>query len=252
MPPRSGALVTKNTNSSAGSRSRLFFAPTFLIVAKPVLVTGFEPFGGRPANPSEQVARKLEGRLIAGRRVVVRVLPVETDAVRAALQEAIDSEQPELVLGTGLAPGQPAVSLERVAVNMLDFSVADNAGELRKNEAIDRGGPHARLSPMPFAEIVEAWQRHGVPGYLSNSAGTYLCNQMLYESLGIAETISPPLTAGFIHLPNLPEQAIADGAETTASMSLDLMEKAVELAIATTIPWIERRNAGRQAAAVGA
>lgn len=217
-----------------------------------MLVTGFEPFGGRSANPSELVARKLEGRRIAGRPVVVCVLPVETEGLRARLEAAIAQEEPELLLGTGQAAGRTAVSLERVAVNTLDFSVPDNAGELRQNEVIDRSGPHARLSPMPFAEIVEQWQQHGVPGYLSNSAGTHLCNQMLYESLGIAETISPPLTAGFIHLPNLPEQAVADGAETTASMSLDLMEKAVELAIATTIPWIERRNAGRQAAAVGA
>ncbi len=214
-------------------------------------MTGFEPFGGSSVNPSELVARSLEGRLIAGRRVVARVFPVETSGVGERLRQAFEEEQPELVVCMGLAAGRTAVSLERVAVNMLDFEQPDNAGEERKNEPILRGGPDARLSPMPIAEIVDAWQREGVPGYVSNSAGTYLCNQILYEVLGIAESVSPPVTAGFIHLPYLPEQAIAAGAGNSPSMSLELMNRAIELAIAATIPSIERRNAGRQAAAAG-
>ncbi len=214
-------------------------------------MTGFEPFGGSDVNPSELVARSLEGRLIAGRRIVVRVFPVETSGVGDRLRQAFEEEQPELVVCTGLAAGRTAVSLERVAVNMLDFEQPDNAGEERTNEPILRGGPDARLSPMPIAEIVDAWQREGVPGYVSNSAGTYLCNQILYEALGIAESVSPPVTAGFIHLPYLPEQAIAAGAGNSPSMSLELMNRAIELAIAATIPSIERRNAGRQAAAAG-
>ncbi len=214
-----------------------------------VLVTGFEPFGGSSVNPSEMVARSLEGRLISGRRVVARVFPVETASIAERLRNVFAEEQPDLVVCTGLAAGQPAVSLERVAVNMLDFEQPDNAGEQHKNEPILRGGPDARLSPMPIAEILEAWQQNGIPGYVSNSAGTYLCNQILYEALGIAESVSPPVTAGFIHLPYLPEQAIAAGAGNSPSMSLELMNRAVELAIAATVPSIERRNAGRQAAA---
>jgi pyroglutamyl-peptidase len=220
-------------------------------VPNPVLVTGFEAYGGRDVNPSELVARSLEGRLIGGRLVVVRIFPVETSEIPERLQQAIAEEHPDLVICTGLAPGRTAVSLERVAVNMLDFETPDNAGEVRKNEPILRGGPDARLSPMPIAEIVDAWQSNGVPGYVSNSAGTYLCNQTLYEALGIAESVSPPVTAGFIHLPYLPEQAIAAGPGNSPSMSLELMKHAVELAIAATVPWIERRNAGRHAAAAG-
>ncbi len=216
-----------------------------------VLVTGFEPFGGSSVNPSELVARSLEGRLIAGRLVVARVFPVDTSGIAALLRQAFDEEHPDLAVCTGLAAGRTAVSLERVAVNMLDFEQPDNAGEQRTNEPILRGGPDARLSPMPIAEIVDAWQSNGVPGYVSNSAGTYLCNQVLYEALGIAESVSPPVTAGFIHLPYLPEQAIAAGAGNNPSMSLELMTRAVELAIAAAVPLIERRNAGRQAAAAG-
>jgi pyroglutamyl-peptidase len=221
------------------------------MVSNTVLVTGFEPFGGSSVNPSEQVARSLEGRLIAGRRVVARILPVETAGIGDLLRQAFEEERPELVVCTGLAASRTAVSLERVAVNVLDFEQPDNAGEARTNEPILRGGPHARLSPMPIAEILEAWESNGVPGYVSNSAGTYLCNQVLYEALGIAESVSPPVTAGFIHLPYLPEQAIAAGAGNSPSMSLELMTRAVELAIAATVPLIERRNAGRQAAAAG-
>ena len=214
-------------------------------------MTGFKPFGGSSVNPSELVARSLEGRLIAGRRVVARVFPVETSEVGQLLRRAFEEEQPELVVCTGVAAGQTAVSLERVAVNMLDFEQPDDAGEERKNEPILRGGPDARLSPMPIGEIVEAWQSNGIPGYVSNSAGTYLCNQIFYEALGMAESVSPPVTAGFIHLPCLPEQAIAAGAGTTPSMSLELMQRAVELAIAAAVTSIEKRNAGRHAAAAG-
>ena len=216
-----------------------------------VLVTGFEPFGGSNINPSELVARNLDGRLVEGRRVVARVFPVETTVIAERLRQAFEEERPDLVICTGVAPGQTAVSLERVAVNMLDFEQPDNAGEERKNQPILRGGPDARLSPMPIGEIVEAWLRNGIPGYVSNSAGTYLCNQVFYEALGIAESVSPPVTAGFIHLPCLPEQAIAAGAGNTPSMSLELMQRAVELAIAAAVKSNERRNAGRHPAAAG-
>ncbi len=248
MPPRKGGYQVPLIRRL---KEPAFFHLTFFTVSSPVLVIGFEAYDGRDANPSDLVARSLEGRLIAGRLVIVRVFPVETSGIPGRLQQAFEEEQPDLVICTGLAPGRTAVSLERVAVNMLDFENPDNAGEVRKNEPILRGGPDARLSPMPIAEIVDAWQRNGVPGYVSNSAGTYLCNQTLYEALGIAESVSPPVTAGFIHLPYLPEQAIAAGPGNSPSMSLELMNRAVELAIAATVPWIERRNAGRQAAAAG-
>jgi pyroglutamyl-peptidase len=212
-------------------------------VAKHVLITGFEPFGGDKVNPSELVARSLEGRLIAGRLVVVRVLPVETRNVRERLESAIAEESPDIVVGMGVASGRTAMALERVAVNVLDFRQPDNVGVMRKNDAILRGGPDARLSPLPFADIVEAWNVNGVPGYVSNSAGTYLCNQTLYEILALGESAVPPIVAGFVHLPCLPAQAVVSGAETTPSMAFELMKRGMEILIETVVPWVEQRTA---------
>jgi pyroglutamyl-peptidase len=214
-------------------------------VAKHVLITGFEPFGGEKVNPSELVARSLEGRLIAGRPIAVRVLPVETRNVGARLQRAIEEESPDVVLCLGQAGGRSAIAIERVAVNVLDFNQPDNVGVMRRNDSIVRGGPDARLSTLPFAEITGAWSENGIPGYVSNSAGTYVCNQALYELLAIAETTSPPIIAGLVHLPYLPAQAAALGAESTPSMAFDLMKRGTEILIETVVPWVEQRTPDR-------
>jgi pyroglutamyl-peptidase len=214
-------------------------------VAKHVLITGFEPFGGEKVNPSELVARSLEGRIIAGRPLAVRVLPVETRNIAERLQRAVSEEAPDIVICMGQAAGRTAIAIERVAVNVLDFSQPDNVGVMRKNDPIARGGPDARLSPMPFAEIVSAWADNGIPGYVSNSAGTYICNQALYEILGLAETVTPPIVAGFVHLPYLPAQAAVLGADSTPSMALELMKRAMEILIETVVPWVEQRTPDR-------
>jgi pyroglutamyl-peptidase len=214
-------------------------------VAKHVLITGFEPFGGEKVNPSELVARSLEGRIIAGRPLAVRVIPVETRNVGERLQRAVSEESPDIVIMMGQAAGRTAISIERVAVNVLDFTMPDNVGVMRKNDPITRGGPDARLSPMPFADIVSAWTENGIPGCVSNSAGTYICNQALYEMLGIAETVTPPIVAGFVHLPYLPAQAAVLGPESTPSMAFELMKRAMEILIETVVPWVEQRTPDR-------
>lgn len=214
-------------------------------MAKHVLITGFEPFGGEKVNPSELVARSLEGRIIAGRPLSVRVFPVETRNIAERLQRAVTEESPDIVICIGQASGRTAMAIERVAVNVLDFTQPDNVGVMRKNDAITRGGPDARLSPLPFAEIITAWSEGGIPGYVSNSAGTYICNQALYEILGIAETVTPPIVAGFVHLPYLPAQAASIGADNTPSMAFELMKRGMEILIETVVPWLEQRTPDR-------
>lgn len=221
-------------------------------MAKHVLITGFEPFGGERVNPSELVARSLEGRIIAGRPLAVRVLPVETRNVGERLQRAVNEEAPDIVICMGQASGRTAMAIERVAVNVLDFLQPDNVGVMRKNDPIARGGPDARLSPLPFADIIQAWIDNGIPGYVSNSAGTYICNQALYELLGIAETVTPPIVAGFVHLPYLPAQAASIGADRTASMAFELMKRGMEILIETVVPWLEQRTPDRGASRTAA
>jgi len=211
-------------------------------VAKHVLILGFEPFGGDKINPSEMVARSLEGRLIAGRPISVRVLPVETRTLRERMERILFEEDPDIVLAMGLFGGRCSIALERVAVNVLDFEHADNVGVARKSDVISRGGADARLSNLPFDRVIEAWHANGVPAYVSNSAGTFIGNQALYELLGLTENASVPVIVGLAHLPYLPAQAIAAGSESNPSMSYDLMKKAIEILIETVVPWVDQRG----------
>ena len=212
-------------------------------MSRHVLLTGFEPFGPHPVNPSELLARSLEGRIVAGRLVSVRILPVETRTLRDRLETALHEDSPEFIIGTGFAAGRASLGIERAALNVLDFDVPDAVGAMRKNDAVVRGGPDARLSTLPLAEIVDAWHAIGVPGYVSNTAGTYLCNQWLYEALALTANASPPIPAGFVHVPALPNQAIALGAERTPSMTLELMRKGIESLIETIVAWLDAKPA---------
>jgi pyroglutamyl-peptidase len=210
-------------------------------VARSILIAGFEPHTGDKVNPSEMVARSLEGALLAGRPVVTRVIPVETRNVRERFEEALQLDHPEIVILLSQFGGRTALSLERVAVNVLDFE-SDNVGVARKGDVVTRGGPEARISNLPLEKIIEAWAPAGVPGYISNSAGTFIGNQALYEMLALTEHGVPPALVGLVHLPYLPAQAIAAGSESNPSMTFDLMKKGVEVLVETVVPWMDQRT----------
>lgn len=188
------------------------------------------------------VARGLEGRTLAGRLIAVRIIPVETRNVRERFERALIEDNPDIVIALSQMGGRTALSLERVAVNVLDFEFPDNVGVMRKGDVISRGGADARLSNLPFDRVLEAWSASGVPGYVSNSAGTFIGNQTLYEILGLTENAVPPVITGLVHLPYLPAQAIAAGPESNPSMSLELMIKGLEIMIESIVPWVEQRT----------
>ena len=234
-----------------GRRSRVRIAEKLGFVSRHVLLTGFEPFGPHPVNPSELLARSLEGRIVAGRLIAVRILPVETRTLRDRIETTLHEDVPEFVIGTGFAPGRASLALERAGLNILDFDQPDAVGAMRKNDPVARGGPDARFSTFPLVEIVDAWQAVGVPGYISNTAGTFLCNQWLYEAAALTTNASPPIPVGFVHLSALPNQAVAMGAKDTPSMSLDLMRKGIETLIETIVAWLEAKPAQPAAKAPG-
>jgi len=218
-------------------------------VAKRVLLTGFEPFGEHRVNPSELLVRSLEGKTVGGRAVAVRVLPSETRTLRDRIEAALIEEQPEVIIGFGLAMGRSAIALERVAINVLDFEIPDAVGTMRKADTIARGGPDARIATLPLEGILTSWRAVGVPGYISNTAGTFLCNQWLYEALSLTTNSAPPVVTGFVHLPCLPAQSIELGADKTPSMTLELMKKSAESMLETIGTWLESRPAGPTKAA---
>ncbi len=180
--------------------------------------------------------------MISGRSVAVRIFPVETRNIRERMEQALVQENPDVVVCLSQMGGRPALSLERIAVNLLDFDTPDNVGVMRKNDAIARGGPEARLSNLPFDRIVEAWNANAVPGYVSNAAGTFVGNQVLYETLALNDQSHSPVVAGLVHLPYLPAQAITAGAQSAPSMSLDTMKRGIEILLETIVPWVEQRT----------
>jgi len=202
-----------------------------------VVITGFEPFGGYASNPSADIARGLDGRRVAGVAVVGRVLPVDMARLDAALAAALRGLDPVAVILLGLAAGEPVIRLERVAFNIADFSMPDNAGSRRVDEPLEARGPAARRSRLPLRAIQAGLLAAGIPARLSETAGTYLCNAAMYRALAKLPARVP---CGFIHLPLPPAEVAArlgrdSGAAPQPSMSVSVQRRAVEIAIAATL-----------------
>ena len=206
-------------------------------LAHPVLVTGFEPFGGYGLNPSGEIARRLDRLQIAGVPIIGRVLPVVLDGLDTRLRDLVASLRPSAIVALGLAGGETVIRLERQAINRAAFEIPDNAGRQPADQPLDPAGPAARASRLPLAAIQCALLARGIPARLSDSAGTYVCNAAMYTLLGAAPVTTP---CGFIHLPHMraevARQIEAGGdlpADTArfASMEFATMRRAVELAI---------------------
>jgi pyroglutamyl-peptidase len=195
-----------------------------------LLLTGFEPFGGSHVNPSIQVVRILADSPLEGMDLHTAMLPVDRVSGPATLVLAVESFKPDVVLCLGQATGRSVLSIERVALNLLDYTIPDNSGAVITDEQIVPDGPTAYFSTLPVREIRDAVQAVGVPSELSLSAGAFLCNQVLYTLLHHVAVNKLPIKVGFIHMPALPEQVI-DRPSSVPSMSLETMVKGVGAAI---------------------
>jgi pyroglutamyl-peptidase len=173
--------------------------------ARPILVTGFEPFAGECINPSAEVARALHGRAIDGAAVIGIVLPCAFGAAIDTLRAAINSRRPQLVLALGQAAGREGFTLERVAINVDDARIADNAGAQPIDEPVIARGPAAHFTTLPIKAMVAALRAAGHSVSVSNSAGTFVCNHVFYGLQHMAKRRSG-MRSGFMHLPLLPEQ----------------------------------------------
>ena len=195
-----------------------------------IVVTGFESFGAHGANPTEGLAKALDGRDLGGARVRSAVLPVHHADAAPVVAALVAETEPIAVVHTGLAAGRARVALERVAVNVMDYEQPDNAGFRAAGEPCVPGGPAAYFATLPLSAILEALTLEGIPAYVSNTAGTYLCNQTLYGTLHAARARARPPRVGFIHVPLLPAMVAATGLEQP-SMDFPLMLRAVEIAL---------------------
>jgi pyroglutamyl-peptidase len=212
-----------------------------------MLLTGFESYGGRSLNPAEQVVKQLDGAEIRGIRVNGRTLPVDYQGLGPRITRLIEEIQPRAVICLGLWPGTPMLRLERIAVNISDFEIPDNLGLMTRGPVVE-GGAEAYRSTLPIHAIQDRLLNAGLPARLSGSAGTFLCNALMYHALRSCAQHAPAAPCGFIHLPYLPEQVstlllqMREWAKVElhqradlASMALEAQVEAVRLAIETTL-----------------
>lgn len=198
-----------------------------------ILLTGFEVYGPVRVNPSERIVQRIGQALAEAARgngsadLHAEVLPTEFVAADRRLRRLIREFCPEAVLCLGVAPRREKISLERVALNLDDDSLADNAGRSRSGRRIVPNGPPAYWSTLPLERIHRQLERRGIPVSYSNHAGTYLCNHVFYVARHEIERMGNGAPCGFVHVPPLQTRA-----EKARGLSLDTMVEAVECCLA--------------------
>lgn len=194
-----------------------------------LLLTAFDPFGGEKVNPAQK-AVSLVGN-VGGIDIVKLTVPTVFRAASRQVIEAIRCEKPVAVLCIGQAGGRAAVTPERVAINLMDARIADNAGNRPADEPIFPSAPDAYFSSLPIKKMVEAIRERGIPAEVSNTAGTFVCNELMYSVLHALKNEFPNTIGGFMHVPFIPEQAASKGANVP-SMNINDIASAIEAAIA--------------------
>lgn len=197
---------------------------------RPVLLTGFDAFGGDSVNPSWWLAQALHRRQIAGHRVVAAQLPTVFGDSIERLQALLDRHRPALVICLGLAAGRAALSLERIAINVDDARIADNAGAQPIDEPVIAAAPAAYFSTLPIKVMRQAIGAAGIPAEISQTAGTFVCNHVFYALMHRLATVPALRRArgGFIHVPMLPEQG-------EPSLPLERMVEGLRIGIRTAL-----------------
>ena len=191
-----------------------------------VLLTGFDPFGGDLLNPSWLAVKSLQGRQIAGHRVVAAQLPTVFDSSIAALKSLLQQHRPALVICVGQAGGRNAISLERVAININDARIADNVGAQPIDTAVLPDAPAAYFTSMPIKAMRQALMANGITAEVSQTAGTFVCNHVFFGLMHMLATQRELKRSkgGFIHVPWLPEQG-------TPAMPLEDIIRGIKLAV---------------------
>ena len=191
-----------------------------------IIVTGFDPFGGETINPSIECVKALPE--IEGVELIRLELPTVFKESAKRLNEVINDVKPDAVLSVGQAGGRPGITMERIAINVDDARIPDNSCQQPIDETIQTEGEAAYFTTLPIKRIVKAIREAGISAEVSNSAGTFVCNHIMYQSLFAATKADKPFKAGFMHIPFIPEQ-------TTDKPSLPLEEstRALQIAIET-------------------
>ncbi|GLC30484.1 pyroglutamyl-peptidase I [Clostridium omnivorum] len=193
-----------------------------------ILVTGFDPFGGEKVNPAFEVIKKLKDN-IEGAEIVKLQVPTAFYSSVNKTVEKIEEIKPDVVLMIGQAGGRFDVTVERIAINLDDARIPDNEGNQPIDKLVDEEGLTAYFATLPIKAIVNRIKEKNIPASVSNSAGTYVCNHLMYGVLNHIYKNKLNIKAGFIHIPFLLEQVL--NKPNVPAMTLDSMVTAIESAI---------------------
>ena len=193
-----------------------------------ILVTGFDPFGGEPINPAIESVKRLPDN-IAGAEIIKLEIPTVRKKSLEKIEEAINEHNPDIILSIGQAGGRFDISIERVGINLDDFRIPDNEGNQTIDEPIFPDGENAYFVKLPVKAMVQNVQKNNIPASVSYTAGTFVCNHVLYGVLYLIEKKYNGKKSGFIHIPFLPEQVVDK--RNTPSMELNTIVKGLTAAI---------------------
>ena len=202
-----------------------------------ILVTGFDPFGGEKVNPALEVVKSLPSE-IHGAEIHWVEIPTVFYQSAEVLETAIVHYQPDAVLCIGQAGGRASLTPERVAINQDDARIPDNQGNQPIDTPIRLDGQAAYFSTLPIKAMVQAIKEEGLPATVSNTAGTFVCNHLMYQALYLADKKFPDMRAGFMHIPYMTEQVI--NKPNTASMSLTDIVRGIEAAIGAIVDYKDK------------
>ncbi len=197
-----------------------------------ILVTGFDPFGGEKINPALETIKRLPDTIL-GAQIIKLEIPTVVGKSLAKIKEAVEKENPDVVLSIGQAGGRSEITVERIGINIDDCRIPDNEGNQPIDEPVVKGGPAAYFVTVPIKAIVENIKAHNIPASISNTAGTFICNHVCYGVAHLAAqktAAGKPMKSGFIHIPFLPEQVIGKPA-LTPSMSLETIVSGITHAL---------------------
>ena len=193
-----------------------------------ILVTGFDPFGGEPINPAIESVKRLPDN-IAGAEIIKLEIPTVRKKSLEKIEKAINEHNPEVILSIGQAGGRFDISIERVGINLDDFRIPDNEGNQIIDEPIFPDGENSYFVKLPVKAMVQNVQKNNIPASVSYTAGTFVCNHVLYGVLYLIEKKYKGKKSGFIHIPFLPQQVIDK--RNMPSMELNTIVKGLTAAI---------------------
>ena len=205
-----------------------------------VLLTGFDPFGGEAVNPAQEAVQRVSDNINGAEVIKITIPTVQTKSVKA-IEEAIELYNPDIVISVGQAAGRYDITPERVAINIDDFRIQVNEGNQPTDKIIQEDGKSAYFSNLPVKAMVKHMNDNQIPATLSNTAGTFVCNHVMYGILYMIDKKYPNIKGGFIHIPYMTSQVIDK--KNTPFMSLDEIVRGLELSIEACTLYNEDINA---------